>query len=837
MQDLLEFANGHGFSIPTLNLDGNIHRFDRKGKKNAWYIGWQTNRLKGDGQFVTAVLGDWKTGETHEFKNTKSLSKTESKIYADLIRDAKAKAETERATMQDDAAKRAKELYNSGSKKAANSEYLERKKIPGLFGATSQLEDSGRTVYVPIYDVDMDIRGLQRIYENGDKRFITGQKNHGNFALVGTLDNAELAYLCEGWATGVTIHMATGKPVICAMSATNLLPVARNIKKKWPSLNLIICGDSDDVGKAKAQETAEAIMTRAVFPSCPQGGTDFNDLYIETSLDNVRDVLTPVNNLGDNRTGFVALGHAANNSAYYFYKQATSSIIEIRYFSDNDFLKLQPSTLWDLQFPAPKSGFNKKEATDYLIAMSEQAGIFDATKHRGPGCWLDRQHFIYNSGRKLFNNFAEEITNYRSSFVYTNASFSMRDIPVSPLPDAESGYLVDACEAFRWKDEHAGKLLAGWLALSRVASLLPKRYHVWLTGPSDTGKTDVMEKIVRFAIGEDAHAYFKGSTTEAGVRQTVNNSTRPVVFDEFESDGQSSIERVTSIIELLRIAYDAGKVTKGSNVGQAQDFIAAFPAIVSSIRMSLDNDADRSRFFQCELKPLLKDQSERAKHYAGLLRYVERIHAIDDFSERLFWRSFRNIETIIWNYNKLRLAFSSRCQKSRTVAMYAILSAGHYSLISTTRIPDEAIEDYASGLDFGEEPETDENLCLEHLLSTKLRTLDSRPRGMSDAIVYEEHSVGFLAELAANGTELNFDQKKALEIFGVKVYKEYLCVNKNSATIKSRYKDSKWAKSFGDVLTRVADNKTLTLRFNGKMGRVITIPLHIFNSKNDPSAN
>lgn len=834
MQDLLEFANGHGFSISTLNLDGNIHRFDRKGKKNAWYIGWQTNRLKGDGQFVTAVLGDWKTGETHEFKNTKSLSKTESKIYADLIRDAKAKAETERATMQDDAAKRAKELYNSGSKKAANSEYLERKKIPGLFGATSQLEDSGRTVYVPIYDVDMDIRGLQRIYENGDKRFITGQKNHGNFSLIGTLDNSELAYLCEGWATGATIHMATGKTVICALSATNLLPVARNVKKKWPGLNIVVCGDSDDVGRAKAQETAEAIMTRAVFPSCPQGGTDFNDLYIETSLDNVRDVLTPVNNLGDNRTGFVALGHAANNSAYYFYKQATSSIIEIRYFSDNDFLKLQPSTLWDVQFPAAKSGFNKKEATDYLISMSEKAGIFNPTKQRGPGCWRDRQEFIYNPGKKLFNNFGEELGNYRSSYVYTNASFSMRDVPAKPLPDAESSFLVDACEAFRWKDDHTGKLLAGWLALARVASLLPKRYHVWLTGPSDTGKTDVMEKLVRFAIGEDAHAYFKGSTTEAGVRQTVNNSTRPVVFDEFESDGQSSIERVTSIIELLRIAYDGGTVTKGSTLGHAHDFVAAFPAIVSSIRMALDNDADRSRFFQVELKPLLKNQAERAAHYNALLKKVERIHAIDDYAERLFWRSFRNIETILWNYAKLKTAFSSHCQKSRTVSLYAILSAGHYSLLTTDRIGDNAINDYADGLDFGDEPETDENLCLGHLLATKLRVVDARAKGITDAIIYEEYTIGFLVEIAANGKELNFDQQKSLEMSGIKIYKNYLCVSRTSATIKARYKDSKWAKSFSDVLCRVADNKArLTLRFNGKMDRVIPIPLSSFNSQND----
>lgn len=836
MQELLNYALERGFKIHNLTLDGQIHRLDRQGKKNAWYVGWQTNRLKGDGQFVTAVLGDWKTGDEFVYKNygDKPLSKAESKVYADFIKEAREKAEAERATLQDEAARRAKELYNSGSKKAANSEYLERKKIPSLFGASSQLEDQtdyslgGRTLYIPIYDTDLNIHGLQRIYENGDKRFITGQKNHGHFALVGTIQENDTAYLCEGWATGVTIHMATGKPVICAMSANNLMPVSRNIKKKWPNLSIVVCGDSDDVGRAKAQEAADALMTRAVFPSCKQGGTDFNDLYVESSLDAVTQLLTS-NAQPVNKSGFTPLGHAANNSAYYFFKQATNTIIEIRNFNDNDFLKLQPSTLWDLQFPAVKSGFNKKEATDYLISISESAGIFDSTKQRGPGCWRDRQDFVYNSGKKLFNNFGEEITGYRSSFVYTNASFSMRDVPGKPLPDAESSYLIDACGAFRWKDDNTGKLLAGWLALARVASLLPKRYHVWLTGPSDTGKTDVMEKLVRFAVGEDAHAYFKGSTTEAGVRQTVNNSTRPVVFDELESDGQHSIERVTSIIELLRIAYDGGKVTKGSVAGHAQDFVAAFPAIVSSIRMALDNDADRSRFFQVELKPLLTDQVKRADHYSQLLKHIARIHAIDDYAERLFWRSFKNIETILWNYQQLRLSFSSRCQKSRTVSMFAILAAGHYSLLTTDRITPGGVRDYTDGLDFGEEPEPDENLCLEHLLSSKLRVIDARAKGMTDAIVYEEKTIGELVVNAASGIAISVDDEKSLERFGVKVYKDHLCISQKSATIKSRFNNTKWAKSYNDVLKRVADDfKSEVLKFNGSPTRIIPISLSKF---------
>jgi len=833
MQALIDFANEKGFKINDISIDGCVKRLDRNGNKNGWYIGFQVPKVSGSGNFVTAVFGDWKTGEKYQFKSDEKLCREDSKRQREIYQQAIAKAEEERRALQEAAARKARETYETAATNGGH-EYLTRKKIKGLYGARLLGGGSDKCVVVPMMNVDGEIRGLQKIYSD-KKLFLSGQDNVGNFFIIGEIrDDTKKVYLCEGFATGATIHMATNQPVICAFTANNLKNVAGNIKRKWPQLFIIVAADNDKsgIGEEKGRQAADAVMGRLIIPRCEKG-TDFNDLYIETgALENVRMALEPKEDLPD--SGFIPLGHAANNSTYYFFKQSTNTIIEISGFSENDLLKLQPSLLWKIQFPTVKGEIDKKLATDYLIELSEKAGIFDSTKQRGLGCWKDASAFIFNAGKKLFDNKGNEIAYRKSTYVYTNSAFSMHDIPLDGLTDKESMYLADACTGFNWKGKKTGELLSGWLALARVASLLPKRYHVWITGSSDTGKTDVMEKLVRFAIGEDAHAYFKGATTEAGVRQTVNNSTIPVVFDEFESDGHQSIERVTHIIELLRIAYDGGKVTKGSTSGTAQDFIAAFPAIVSSIRMALDNDADRSRFFQCELQPLNKDQQARAEHYEGLLKKIEVMHGVDYFADRLFWRSFRNVETILGNYQKLRKAFSSKCQKSRTVAMFALLAAGHYSLISTGQISDGAAQDYADGFDFGHEPETDESLCLGHLLATKLRVVDSRAKGMSDAIVYEEYTVGELAEKAADGKEINWDQQKALERLGVKVHNNFLCISKNSATIKSRYKDTKWARSFADVLERVAEKTdTDRLRFNGDRSPVITIPLTRFNSEND----
>lgn len=812
MHEVLEFAANHGYTIRNLELDGKIHRLDRSGKKSAWYVGWTANRMKGDGQIVTAVFGDWKTGETFEYKTNGAtkLTRAESKIMKEWVAEAAQQAEAERKSLEADAIKRARELWESGSRTSTSSEYLEKKKLTKLYGARSQMEDRGRTLYIAMRGIDSDaVVGLQRINEDGTKRFVTGQRISNNFAVIGQLDDTtETVLVCEGWATGATLHEATSQTVVCAMAASNIKRVVAQLSKRWPGLSITVCGDNDEAGR----KAAESVGVRTVYPDC---AGDFNDLYCERGIEAVQKIISKVDVQEDDH-GFVPLG-VGLCSGYYFYKRATRTVIEMRGFSDTDFLRLQPSHIWDARFPGAKGGFNKREATDYLIALSDRAGIYDTRNQRGTGCWRDRGQLIYNTGRRLLDNYGADVRGIKSRFVYTASSQQTRNEPSPVLGDAEASYLVDACEIFRWRDPTMGKMLAGWLALSRVAACLPKRYHAWISGPSDTGKTDVMERLVRFAIGEDAHVYFKGSTTEAGLRQTIASTALPVVFDEFESDGVGSIERVASILELLRMAYDSGTIIKGSSGGQPQAFAASFPAIVSSIRVALDNDADRSRFLLLELQPLLPDQAARSEHYNRLLASCARIEGIADYAERLFWRSFRNVETIIHNYERLRVAFSIRCQKSRTVQMYALLAAGHYSLITTGRITDGAIKDYADGLDFGDEPEKDEDLCLGHLLDSKLK------------VGHEERTIGELLSMAARGDSLAVEAVRALERNGVKIHKDKVYIGAVSSIIKSRYAQTKWARSYKDVLKRTG-TPSKPAKYNGQLMRTLSYDLSHFSA-------
>ena len=91
-------------------------------------------------------------------------------------------------------------------------------------------------------------QGLQKIYNDGAKRFTKGLAKKGHFALIGldTLpDKLSTIHICEGVATAASIHLSINEPVFAAMDAFNLLPVAKALKAAYPRTQIIIWADND----------------------------------------------------------------------------------------------------------------------------------------------------------------------------------------------------------------------------------------------------------------------------------------------------------------------------------------------------------------------------------------------------------------------------------------------------------------------------------------------------------------------------------------------------------------------------------------------------------------
>ena len=208
--------------------------------------------------------------------------------------------EQERAKAHEAAAQRCQAMWDSFSW-ASSSPYLERKGV-SAFG----LKENQGNLIVPLKNAEGQLRGFQAIAPDGQKTFARGMEKKGNFHLIGA-DEKDLSQgeilLCEGYATGASLHMATGKAVAVAFDSGNLLPVAEAIRAKYPNAAITICADNDhsiqregkpyNVGLEKAKMAAQKVNGSIKTPlftekEKSQGLTDFNDLHKARGLEAVR---------------------------------------------------------------------------------------------------------------------------------------------------------------------------------------------------------------------------------------------------------------------------------------------------------------------------------------------------------------------------------------------------------------------------------------------------------------------------------------------------------------------------------------------------------------------
>ncbi len=107
--------------------------------------------------------------------------------------------------------------------------------------------------------------------------------------------------IAEGFATGATIHQATGYPVAIAFNAGNLESVAKSLRQKLPDLPMIIGADDDTTiegnpGITKANLAAHATSAKVAVPAFgkqrPEGVTDFNDMATLVGLEAVAKVIS-----------------------------------------------------------------------------------------------------------------------------------------------------------------------------------------------------------------------------------------------------------------------------------------------------------------------------------------------------------------------------------------------------------------------------------------------------------------------------------------------------------------------------------------------------------------
>lgn len=259
--------------------DGQIHRFhvpgDRAGSRNGWYV------LYLDG-LACGAFGSWKASGSSTWSSRRPADHLEAQLVAQRIEQARRQREAEQHQRQQVAAAEAMGLWTVAEPAAPDHPYLTRKGCQ-----PHGLRQLGDVLLVPLY-LGRVLVNLQRIYPDSGKRFLPGGRVTGCYSPIGRLEPGARLYLCEGWATGATIHEYNGAAVACAMNAGNLFAAGDRLRRAYPDSPLIVAGDDDrqtegNPGRTAAERAAADLGAYGVvFPPWsgeePLSLSDFNDL-------------------------------------------------------------------------------------------------------------------------------------------------------------------------------------------------------------------------------------------------------------------------------------------------------------------------------------------------------------------------------------------------------------------------------------------------------------------------------------------------------------------------------------------------------------------------------
>lgn len=290
---------GAGLPAPEVIYgDGTLYRFSTNGKRmdqSGWYV------LHDDGDIPAGAFGCWRSGlsQTWCSKDTQAMTPAERNAHQQRMQAIAQQREADKAQRQHDAATAAAQRWEAAALAPADHPYLVRKGIQ-----PHGIKAEGEALLIPLRDASTTLHSLQAIGPEGDKRFQPGGRIKGCYFGIGKPKG--MLIVCEGFATGASIHEATGHAVACAMNAGNLLEVAQALHSKYPKLSLILAADDDaftdgNPGITKAREAAKTVggnLTKPdFFGERSDKETDFNDLHQRAGLDAVKaciDAAAPV---------------------------------------------------------------------------------------------------------------------------------------------------------------------------------------------------------------------------------------------------------------------------------------------------------------------------------------------------------------------------------------------------------------------------------------------------------------------------------------------------------------------------------------------------------------
>ena len=288
IEDFRNTMAKYGLNPPFDILPDKWTRFPgigKTGKNTAGYCFLFSDMTGGiAGDFASGLRIVWQAERARAFTSEEKIQ------FGKLIAEKQKEAAEKQVRKWAESARYAESFVSDCRPASSGHPYLARKGIK----PSGALQHGDRLV-IPMYQSSGKLAGYQTIDKDGVKLYNSGLQKTGACAVID--GGIGRVCVCEGFATGASIHEATGFKVLVAMDSGNLIHVAREAVNKYS--DVLICADNDhgkeSEGKGNAGiEAAKKILNESgVTYVYPEGikGTDFNDMAAEQGLTAVAELI------------------------------------------------------------------------------------------------------------------------------------------------------------------------------------------------------------------------------------------------------------------------------------------------------------------------------------------------------------------------------------------------------------------------------------------------------------------------------------------------------------------------------------------------------------------
>lgn len=246
--------------------------------------------------------------------------------------------------------------------------------------------------------------------------------------------------------------------------------------------------------------------------------------------------------------------------------------------------------------------FSPRKLHKAIAARMLTSGLFDpALPRRGPGVWLHKGQPVVHYGTEI--RFVDGVR--RPSFIRDGIAY-VSGVALPPPHDGADGrpeppsplMAIEAEDLFRrwnWDSHSSERMLLGWITIANLGALSPMRPLALVDGQEGGGKTSLLKCVAALCPASE----YSDDTTDAGLRQKMNQRAAPIILDEFEG------EELVRVLGLLRriVTNEGSRSLRGQANQQALVTEVVGTAILGAIGAPVANAAETTRILRLMLWP------------------------------------------------------------------------------------------------------------------------------------------------------------------------------------------------------------------------------------------